>query len=138
MKILNEVKLSWPECKRKMSDFNCGLRKENVRACSDEKLEFYYSICKSEGYRSAGYKIEDEMLTRGLVSPYDTYFRTPMQRPAKFTGTIDFAENDFQPVDGFFVYEHSNSDLDSVVKTLETDMANDTVGLTKQLFLYLI
>lgn len=138
MKILNEVKLSWPECKRKMSDFNSGLRKENVRACSDEKLKFYYDICKSEGYRSAGYKIEDEMLTRGLVSPYDTYFRTPMQRPAKFTGTIDFAENDFQPVDGFFVYEHSNSDLDDIVKDLERDLANDTVGLTKQLFLYLI
>ena len=138
MKILNEVKLSYPECKRKMSDFNCGLRKEKVRACSDEKLDFYYSICKSEGYRSAGYKIEDEMLTRGLVSPYDTYFRTPMQRPAKFTGTIDFVENDFQPVDGFFVYEHSSTDLDTIVSNLERDLANDTAGLTKQLFLYLI
>ena len=145
MKILNEVKLSWPECKRKMSDFDCGLRKENVRACSDEKLQFYYDICKSEGYRSAGYKIESEMLTRGLVSPYDTYFRTPMQRPAKFTGTIDFTENDFQPVDGFFIYEHSSdnpvagkADLASIVSDLEKDLANDTVNLTKQLFLYLV
>lgn len=40
------------EAESKMDAWHNGERRQNVKACSDEKLKAYYSICKNKGYKA--------------------------------------------------------------------------------------
>lgn len=51
----------------KMAAFDNGTRKENLKACRDDKLLDYYDICKQEGYYIAKRAIETELINRGLL-----------------------------------------------------------------------
>lgn len=53
------------EMEQKMSDWNAGKRKENIKACNDAKLIVYYQMCKDKGYESCCEKCEDEANRRG-------------------------------------------------------------------------
>lgn len=52
----------------KMQAFNNGTRRENVKACGDDKLIRYQAICKNNGFTSALAQIEAEMQRRGLLT----------------------------------------------------------------------
>lgn len=49
----------------KMEQWHKGLRRQNVKACSDEKLETYYNICLEKGY-----VMEANALYREIVDRY--------------------------------------------------------------------
>ena len=51
---------------QKMDLFNQGQRRENLRACSDNKLINYYNICLISGFKSATRQITAELLNRDL------------------------------------------------------------------------
>lgn len=53
--------------KSNMDDWNVGKRKENVKACSDEKLIFYYKYCQSQKYEECCAKLEEEANRRGYT-----------------------------------------------------------------------
>lgn len=52
----------------KMRLFNAGQRRENIKACSDQKLKDYYNICVQNGFKNAENQIMSELIARGLVS----------------------------------------------------------------------
>ena len=56
-----------PEDKMKL--FDQGLRRENVKACGDQKLKDYHKICVRLGLNRARQQLETEMLDRGLPVP---------------------------------------------------------------------
>lgn len=66
VKSLNEASGLTPEDKMRL--FNTGARRENVKACSDQKLKDYYKICAANGFRIAGAQILQELIARGLLS----------------------------------------------------------------------
>ena len=51
----------------KMRLFDIGQRKENIKACSDQKLKDYYKICQTNSFRIAGAKILQELIDRGIL-----------------------------------------------------------------------
>lgn len=51
---------------QKMQAFNNGTRKENVKACGDEKLINYYNICCSYNLTYAKRQLEIELARRGM------------------------------------------------------------------------
>lgn len=51
----------------KMRLFDTGQRKENIKACSAQKLKDYYKICQANGFRIAGAKILQEIIDRGIL-----------------------------------------------------------------------
>lgn len=53
--------------KSNMKDWHDGKRKENVKACSDEKLIFYYEYCRSCKYEECCAKLEEEANRRGYT-----------------------------------------------------------------------
>ena len=54
---------------QKMQAFNSGQRKENLKACSDQKLQMYHDICRKNHLGYALGKIRDEMIRRGMTPP---------------------------------------------------------------------
>lgn len=50
----------------KMEQWHKGLRKQNVKACSDEKLETYYNICLEKGYVMEANILYKEIVDRDL------------------------------------------------------------------------
>ena len=52
----------------KMRLFNNGQRRENIKACGDQKLKDYYDICVQNGFKNAENLIMSELIARGLVS----------------------------------------------------------------------
>ena len=52
----------------KMRLFNTGQRRENIKACGDQKLKDYYDICVQNGFKNAENQILSELIARGLVS----------------------------------------------------------------------
>ena len=62
--ILTESKLS-PE--EKMDMWHDGLRRENIKACGDAKLDMYRKICQDKGYDEQVDIIENELRNRGLL-----------------------------------------------------------------------
>lgn len=50
----------------KMHDWHNGLRNENVKACSDQKLQTYYDICLRHKYTDEVHILQDEAHRRGL------------------------------------------------------------------------
>ena len=60
---LQEAKLTPQE---KMDAWASGERRENIRACSDSKLEMYRDICEKSGYDAQVKIIDKELESRGL------------------------------------------------------------------------
>lgn len=56
----------YPLAVQKMKDFDAGTRKENIKACGDQKLVDYYDICVSHNFNNAKYQLEQELRARGL------------------------------------------------------------------------
>lgn len=54
----------------KMSLFDKGQRRENLKACSPTKLITYYHICLNNGFKNAEQQIKAEMLRRGGLDLY--------------------------------------------------------------------
>lgn len=50
----------------KMEQWHKGLRRQNVKACSDEKLETYYNICLEKGYVMEANTLYKEIVERDL------------------------------------------------------------------------
>ena len=59
---LDEAKALTPE--EKMDRWHQGTRKENVKACSDEKLQEYRKICRRKGYTEEARIINAELKSR--------------------------------------------------------------------------
>lgn len=55
------------EAETKMTAWHNGERKQNVRSCSDAKLQAYYKICKNLGYEDEADKLKAEADSRGLT-----------------------------------------------------------------------
>lgn len=51
----------------KMDAWHAGERKQNIKACSDEKLVAYYEYCSSKGYEAEANQLETEMRNRNLI-----------------------------------------------------------------------
>jgi hypothetical protein len=66
MKVINLLEASQPAYTAydKMNLFNQGLRRENVKACTTQKLTGYYKICLDNDFRRAAKIIEIELLIR--------------------------------------------------------------------------
>ncbi len=60
---VQEAKLSPQE---KMDAWACGERRENIKACSDSKLEMYRDICEESGYYAQVKIIDKELESREL------------------------------------------------------------------------
>lgn len=56
----------------KMKLFDQGQRKENVKACGDDKLRTYRRICQSYNFNNALKQIEDEMRARRILPQQQT------------------------------------------------------------------
>jgi hypothetical protein len=56
----------------KMAAFNAGTRRENVKACGDDKLIRYQAICKENSFKNALVQIEAEMRKRGILTTSST------------------------------------------------------------------
>lgn len=55
------------EAETKMTAWHNGERKQNVRSCSDAKLQAYYKICKNLGYEDEADKLKAEADSRGMT-----------------------------------------------------------------------
>ena len=55
------------EAETKMIAWHNGERKQNVRSCSDAKLQAYYKICKRLGYEDEANKLKAEADSRGIT-----------------------------------------------------------------------
>lgn len=55
------------EAETKMTAWHNGERKQNVKACSDAKLQAYYKICKRLGYEDEANKLKAEADSRGMT-----------------------------------------------------------------------
>lgn len=101
----------------KMLLFEKGLRKENVKACSNEKLEMYLDICKDNNLSIAGRAIELELLNRHLLQNTEAEFIT-------FTvdGLTKYEENIIDALYKFFVTKTSIvSEADLLKQLTEVD-----------------
>lgn len=59
--------LNASEAEAKMTAWHNGERKQNVRSCSDAKLQAYYKICKRLGYEDEASKLKAEADSRGMT-----------------------------------------------------------------------
>lgn len=64
---LDEASNLTPE--EKMRAWHNGARRENIKACSDEKLKNYLRICKQNNWSNEVRQIERELSARGIVLP---------------------------------------------------------------------
>ncbi len=69
----------------KMKLFNVGMRRENLKACSEAKLWDFRNVCISEKLPTALFAVENELVRRGLLS--QTTATTPANNSASFTQT---------------------------------------------------
>lgn len=51
----------------KMEQWHKGLRRQNVKACSDEKLKIYYNICLEKGYVMEANILYGEIVNREIT-----------------------------------------------------------------------
>ena len=125
---LDEASNLTPE--EKMKEFDAGRRRENVKACSNQKLQMYHDICKQSGYTNALDKIEAEMINRGLITP-----------KTKLSIVLQGLRSDIlrtDPADAFYLIDARNFNditdsigLDS--KTAQTKIHDDMRYLIAQL-----
>ncbi len=97
----------------KVREFNAGRRRENVKACGDQKLINYYNIAVSNGFSVAEAAFEAELINRGLQS----YIKQKMQqqpKPARYIKNFD--EMDFHQSDAIFVAEN---DINTIINNCE-------------------
>lgn len=55
---------------QKMQDFDAGRRKENIRACGENKLLDYYEICLRRNLKNAARQIKAELINRGYSNTF--------------------------------------------------------------------
>lgn len=55
-----------PQAEEKMEKWHLGLRRENVKACSDNKLLMYVNICDQKGYTAEAATLRQELLRRNI------------------------------------------------------------------------
>lgn len=70
-KVLNEN--AYSEAELKMDAWHNGTRKQNVKACSDEKLKMNLEICLNKGYDSEAKQLQDEINIRMDARKNDIY-----------------------------------------------------------------
>lgn len=63
-KALNESSKSYEEAEAKMDAWHNGTRKQNVKACSDEKLRMNLQICLDKGYTREAKILQNEIDAR--------------------------------------------------------------------------
>ena len=111
----------------KMDLFNKGQRRENVKACGDQKLFDYRRICQQYGFTSALRQIEAEMISRGLINPQPA--QQPKPQPQK--EQIVLTPTDFHTADALFIRD--NQDTNTIIKN-----AMATTGSIKHAIISLI
>lgn len=67
----------------KMEQWHKGIRRQNVKACSDEKLEDYYNICLEKGYVMEANTLYREIVERDLQD------EVPEMKFTKVDGKLD-------------------------------------------------
>ena len=65
---LTEANLSYSDQEKKMDAWHSGARKQNVKACSDEKLKMNLEICEKKNYHQEGKQLHDECVRRGMAN----------------------------------------------------------------------
>lgn len=70
---LIEANLSYGEQVAKMWAFEKGDRGFNAKAASDEKLRYNRNVCHNEGFSKALRVVEDEMISRGMLTIASSY-----------------------------------------------------------------
>lgn len=94
----------------KMDLFNRGQRRENVKACGDQKLFDYRRICQNNNFNVALDQIEAEMVARGLISTSQTRLaQTSAAQQSNAPKLISIIAEDFYIPDALFVKEHPES-----------------------------
>lgn len=117
----------------KMRDFDAGKRRENIKACSDQKLQMYYNICKANGFSNALAKITAELNNRGFNISTDAKLKVSLRDVLMF-------ENDVQPADALFVktYQNEPSIIEAQANFAPTASMNRIMDNIKCLILYTI
>lgn len=85
----------------KMRLFDIGQRRENVKACSDQKLKDYLEICKDNNFKNAGLKIIEELVNRGLMGANEIRLDTITLEESDFTD--HFAKEVYEDVDSLII-----------------------------------
>lgn len=70
---LIEANLNYSEQVAKMQAFENGSRGFNAKAASDEKLRYNRNVCHNEGFSKALRAVEDEMISRGMLTIASSY-----------------------------------------------------------------
>lgn len=112
----------------KMRLFDIGQRRENVKACSDQKLKDYYKICSANGFRIAGAQILQELIARGLLTTFKPRLDEIELEESDFTKT--FAEAIYKNVDQVIlnlVDTIYNKDLQSLNDKQKTQLMVDFI-----------
>lgn len=129
----------------KMQAFNAGQRRENVRACGDQKLIDYRRICANNNFYNALDQIETEMVNRGLISQ-TTAQQNKATANSVYSATVKPAEENIDNIfilksdillaDVSFVKMHrSAAELNASVQNSDIMSAYDKLKIT---ILYLI
>ncbi len=85
----------------KMRLFDIGQRRENVKACSDQKLRDYLEICRDNNFKNAGLKIIEELVNRGLMGTKEIRLDNITLEESDFTD--HFAKEVYEDVDSLIV-----------------------------------
>lgn len=101
----------------KMRLFNIGQRRENIKACGDQKLKDYYDICVQNGFKNAENQIISELIARGLVSA----------KPIRLDN-ITLDESDFT--------EHYAKDIYNNIDQVIVDLTNTMLNKDPDIDLY--
>ena len=140
----------------KMTLFNQGARKENLKACKDSKLWDFRATCIRNALDNALYQTETEMINRGLIavrtSPIIAHNVANSQKTAvsssQNTNKVDpntflLSINDIQPADTSFLINHiKDSDWNTwfrrnIIDNLSESKA-DPEDLLRVMFVYLV
>jgi len=73
----------------KMQSWHNGTRKQNIKACSDEKLEMYYKICCEKGYVLEANKLYRESVMRDLDFDPIEFIEEPDLKPEQLCQYIE-------------------------------------------------
>lgn len=105
----------------KMRLFDIGQRRENVKACSDQKLRDYLQICKDNNFKNAGIQILKELIDRGLIETDEIRLDKINLEESDFTE--HFAKEVYEDVDQLIIdltRMSTNNDPDIDIYSLNT------------------
>lgn len=135
MNNINETTLTAQE---KMKLFDLGKRKENIKACSDQKLLLYQTICQDLGYSYALDKIDDELIYRGLIKVKTVINSQPKPQQKSLVATVYEAAWDIIDFNEEINHNLNKYSAESIIKTLLQYKDKDAFYATKQYIIYLV